>query len=93
MPAAARYSAVLKSLHGELRERRPGHSVGKAEVLWEETGRSTRGDAEVGGQASKERLAEIKSGRATIQQGLATTGKDPPDEVKAEEGGGWGSGA
>ena len=84
---------MLKSLHGELRERRPGHSVGKAEVLWEETGRGTRGDAGVGGQASKERLAEIKSGRATIQQGLATTGKDPPDEVKAEEGGGWGSGA
>jgi len=93
MPAAARYSAVLKSLHGELRERRPGHSVGKAEVLWEETGRSTRGDAEVGGQASKERLTEIKSGRATIQQGLATTCKDPPDEARAEEEGGRGSGA
>ena len=93
MPAAARYSAVLKSLHGELRERRPGHSVGKAEVLWEETGRSTRGDAEVGGQASKERFTEITSGRATIQQGLATTCKDLPDEARAEEVGGWRSGA
>jgi hypothetical protein len=67
--------------------------VGKAEVIWEETGRGTRGDAGVGGQASKERLTEIKSGRATIQQGLATTGEDPPDEAKAEEVGGWGSGA
>jgi hypothetical protein len=67
--------------------------VGKAEVLWEETGRGTRGDAGVGGQASKERLAEIKSGRAAIQQGLATICKDPPDEAKAEEGGGWEPGA
>jgi hypothetical protein len=88
MPAAARYSAVLKSLHGEMRERRPGHSVGKAEVLGEETGRSTRGDAEVGGRASKERHAEITSGRATIQQGLATTCKDLPNEARAEEAGG-----
>ena len=84
---------MLKSLHGELRDRRPYHGEGKAEVLWEETGRSTRGDAEVGGQASKERFAAIKLGRATIQQGLATTCKDPLDEARAEEEGGWGSGA
>ncbi len=84
---------MRKSLHGELRERRLDHDVRKAEVLWEETGRGTGGDAEVGGQASKERLTEIKSGRATIQQGLATTCKDLPDEAGAEEAGGWGSGA
>jgi len=57
--------------------------VGKAGVLWEETGRGTRGDAGVGGQASKERLAEIKSGRATIQQGLAIICKDSLTKAKA----------
>ena len=73
---------------GELRESRPCQTGGKAGVLWEETGESTRGDAGVWGQASKERHAEITSGRTSIQQGLVTTCKDPPDEMGVEEVGG-----
>ena len=70
------------------RESRPCQRGGKAGVLWEETGEGTGGDAGVWGQASKERHAEITSGRATIQQGLAATCKDPPDELEDEEVGG-----
>ncbi|MEK7378882.1 MAG: hypothetical protein AABZ71_08250 [Candidatus Binatota bacterium] len=45
-------------------ERRPVPNVGKAEVLWEETGKSTTGAAGVGVQASREGFAEITSGRS-----------------------------
>ena len=76
MTAAPKFSAVLKSLYGRS-ECRPGPNVGKADVLWEETGRCITGAAGVGVQASKERFAEIGSGRAMSQQGLATTCKDP----------------
>lgn len=38
-------------------------------------------------QASGERLAEITSGRAISQRGLAVTCKDPPNEAEAEGGG------
>jgi len=61
-------------------ERRPGPNVGKADVPWEETSTCTMGAAGVGVQASGERSAEITSGRATTQQGLAATCKDPPTE-------------
>ncbi len=74
---------MRKSLHGELLGSRPCHSGGKAEVLWEETGTCTRGDAGVGDQASKEGLTEIKSGRASIQQGLVRICKDSLAEAKA----------
>jgi hypothetical protein len=72
----------------KLRKSRPCQNGGKAGVLWEETDEGTRGDAGVWGQASKERHTEITSGKANIQQGLATTCKDPPDESEDEEGGG-----
>ena len=45
------------------------------------------GTAGVGVQAPRERSAEITSGRAISQQGLAATCKDPPTEAKAEGGG------
>ena len=73
---------------GKEQESRPCQIGRKAGVLWEETGKGTGGDAGVWGQASKERPAEITSGRTTIQQGRVTTCKDPPDETGVEEVGG-----
>jgi hypothetical protein len=60
--------------------RRPGPNVGKAVVVWEETGRCTTRAAGVGVQARRERFAELTLGRANVQQGLATTCKDPQAE-------------
>jgi len=67
--------------------RRPFSEYGKAEILWEETGKSTMEATAAWGQASTERDAEITSGRTTSQQGLVATCKDPPYKVKpkAEE--------
>jgi hypothetical protein len=64
-------------------KRRPGHNVGKADVLWEETGESTTGAAGVGVQARRERFAEITSGRSLSQLGLAITGKDPSTKARS----------
>ena len=55
---------------------RPCRYWGKADVLWEETGKSTIETAGVGDQASSERHAEITPGRAITQQGLVATCKD-----------------
>jgi hypothetical protein len=60
--------------------RRPGPNVGKADVLWEETGKCTTRAAGVGVQARRERFAEITPGRTNVQQGLAATCKDPQTE-------------
>jgi len=57
--------------------------LGKADDVGEETGKSTLRPAGIRAQASWERLAEITSGRAITQQGLAATCKDPPTEAKA----------
>lgn len=43
-------------------------------------GKRTQPAAGVGVQASRERYAEITSGRAILQQGLTTTCKDPLEE-------------
>ena len=72
---------------------RPSPNVGKAEALQEETSASTAGSAGVGVQASRERSAEITSGRASMQQGLTATCKDRPSERGAQRGGGSRSGA
>jgi hypothetical protein len=64
----------------DVAKRRPGPNAGKAEVLWEETGECTTRAAGVGIQARGERTAELTSGRANVQQGLATTCKDPQAE-------------
>jgi len=50
----------------------------QAKALW--------GPAVVGGRASKERFAEITSGRSHSQPGLVATGKDSSNEAKAEGG-------
>ena len=73
----------MKLLRGIDAKRRPGHNVGKADVLREETGESTTGAAGVGVQARGERFAEITSGRSLSQPGLATTGKDPASRREA----------
>ena len=50
---------------------------GEAEALREETGRSTEGALRGTGPDTHIRIAEIMPGRATDQQGFATTCKDP----------------
>jgi hypothetical protein len=57
---------------------RPGSQGGKADVQEEETGAGTPVAAGIQVQATKERLAEITSGRAILQQGLVATCKDLP---------------
>jgi len=58
--------------------RRPVAQSGKAKALREETSECTLEAAGVGVRAREERLAEITSGRAIAQQGLAATCKDRP---------------
>jgi hypothetical protein len=48
---------------------------------------STSQTTAIGARASKERHAEITSGRAITQQGLAATCKDPPTKVNTGGGG------
>jgi hypothetical protein len=72
---------------------RPSSNVGKAEALREETSACTAGSAGVGVQATRERSAEITSGRASMQQGLTATCKDRPSERGAKRGGESRSGA
>ena len=50
--------------------------MGKADDVEEETGKCTLRPAGIRAQASWERLAEITSGKANSQQGLAATCKD-----------------
>jgi hypothetical protein len=68
--------------------RRPGPNAGKANVLGEATGACTLGAAGVGVQTRGEGLAEITSGRACAQQGLAATCEDHPREAMLKPGGG-----
>lgn len=51
---------------------------GEAEALREETGESTEGALRGTGPDTHTRIAEIMPGRAILQQGFATTCKDPP---------------
>ena len=81
MTAAPKFAAVLKSLHGRCAKRRPGPHVGKAEVLWEETGTCTTRAAGVGVQARRQRCAERTSGRSHSQQRLTATCKDRVTEA------------
>jgi hypothetical protein len=68
--------------------RRPGPNAGKANVLGEATGACTLGAAGVGVQTRREGSAEITSGRACAQQGLAATCKDQPSEAMPKPDGG-----
>ncbi len=86
MTAAAKGKPALKSLSGSC-GRRPSSNVGKAEVAGEETGTGTLRAAAVRVLASRERLAEITSGRAIPQQGLTATCKDRPTKAMTVGGG------
>lgn len=77
----------------DIARRRPGPNVGKADVLWEGTGKCTTRAAGVGVQARRERFAERTSGRSYSQPGLTATGEDPLTKGETEAVGGFRSGA
>ena len=56
----------------------------EAVVLWEEASKCTRGTLRGRGPSAYARIAEIMSGRAIIQQGLATTCRDLLHEFKIQ---------
>jgi hypothetical protein len=64
--------------------RRPRFLWGQAEVFREETGKSTGRASRGMGPSACARIAELTSGRAISQQGLATTCKDSSDQGKPE---------
>ena len=82
MTAVPKHWATLKLLCGYLRLSRPESQEGKADVRKEETSVCTFAAAGIRVQASKERLAEITSGRSHFQQGLVATCKDYKEERK-----------
>jgi hypothetical protein len=90
MTAASRQAPYGSCCTG-VAKRRPGPNVGKAVVLWEETGKCTMGAAGVGVPARRERFAEITPGRSSSQPGLTATGKDSRHKaykLRSGEGGG-----
>jgi hypothetical protein len=87
MAAVAKFPSTLKSLGWVFAEEPTCDRTGKADDAGEETGMCTPQTAATGARASKERLAEITSGRAVSQQGLVATCKDPPTKAKAVGGG------
>lgn len=93
MTAASR-SVPLRSCQGvEFAKRRPIPDIGKAVVLWEETGESTTGAAGVQVQARGKRFAEITPGRSFPQQGLTATCEDRMHKGDTEASGGGRTGA
>ena len=71
----------MKWHYGGCRMRRTRCNEGEAVTLREETDEST-GEASRGrGPSTHARIAEITSGRAISQQGLATTCKDSPTKA------------
>ena len=74
-------------------KRRPVPDIGKAVVLWEETGKGTTGAAGVQVQARGERFAEITPGRSFSQQGLTATCEDRMRKGNTEAYGGVRTGA
>ena len=90
---AASKRAPCGSRCTDIVERRPGPNEGKADVLREETGKSTSRATGVGVQARRDRCAEITSGRSFSQQGLTATCIDPLSEGTTEAAGGLRTGA
>jgi len=69
MAATSKIHSAVKSLERNLTVRRPITLLGKADAAGEVTGKSNLRTVVVGAQASRERLAEITSGRSRWQQG------------------------
>ena len=89
MTTAREMGTCMKSFEAELswlptRWQSSGKADAGREVTAMGTSRTTVGQV----QASRERSAEITSGRAIYQQGLAATCKDPPNEGQPKEAGG-----
>jgi hypothetical protein len=76
MTTPPKEAARLKLSFWNEAKRRPVSNAGKAEVLWEETGKCTTEAAGVGVQARRKRFAEITSGRSLSQQRLTAICKD-----------------
>ena len=60
--------------------RRTRCNEGEAVTLWEETDEDTREASRGKGPGAYGGIAEITSGRANLQQGLATTCEDPSNK-------------
>ena len=80
MAATSKIPSAVKSLVRNLTVRRPITLLGKADAAGEVTGKSNLRTVVVGAQASRERLAEITSGRSRWQQGLVATCRDSRNE-------------
>jgi hypothetical protein len=93
MTAASKYGSPQKLLHGGKSVRRTRFPWGEAGVLGEGMDECSRGARRGMGPSTCTRVAEIMSGRAISQQGLAATCKDPAREAQAEVGGGFWSDA
>ena len=83
MAATSKIHSAVKSLERNLTVRRPITLLGKADAAGEVTGKSNLRTVVVGAQASRERLAEITSGRSRWQQGLVATCSDSPNEANS----------
>ena len=86
MAATSKIPSAVKSLERNLTVRRPIALLGKADAAGEVTGKSNLRTVVVGAQASRERLAEITSGRSRWHQGLVATCPDSSNEAIAEGG-------
>ena len=78
--AAASKTPPTEVAVGRWQPRRPTLCLGEANAPREETSESTLEAAGVWVQARKERMAELTSGKAIVQQGLAATCKDRAHE-------------
>ena len=93
MTAATKYGSPRKLPCGDRSARRTRFPWGEAGVLGQGMDKCSRGARRGMGPSTCTRVAEIMSGRAIAQQGLATTCKDPARKARAEARGGWWSGA
>ena len=90
MTAASKLGSPPKLPCGDRFARRTRLTWGETGVLGEEADTRSRGARRGKGPSTYARIAEIMSGRAISQQGLATTCKDPARKARAEaRGGGW----
>ena len=93
MTAASIYGSPQKLLHGGKFVRRTRFPWGEAGVLGEGMDERSQGARRGMGPSTCTRVAEIMSGKAISQQGLAATCKDPTCKAQAEAWGGFWSGA
>ena len=93
MTAASTYGSPQKLLRGGKSARRTRFPWGETGVLGEGTDERSRGARRGMGPSTYARVAEITSGRAISQQGLAATCKDPVHKGEPEARGGVWSGA